>query len=463
MKRIKCNSCAGIWMIENADLEKLTVCPYCGVSIRGELEFSEYDSLEKAIYGAISKMGKTVLLNPRQLSGFMLDTAPGLKKEIRIFSKAVNDDYVGYIRDAFEESVEAAEKTINKLHHLFVEEEGLSDNWADMLCSGLYGAILYSKGIGKTRIINVEISDYTNTTNMQNRQEIIEQSTSEILTQNDLPININTYDILKHYKCSICGYITDGYDLEYSDSKECPVCSSMQWDETDESISDIEEELQATSDPIKPKATYNSNACRSYLESAEKYLSANRVNDALEQYRQAANSGYVPAYNLIAEIYYKKQNYKKAWKWYLKSSEANDSIGQYYVGHFYQEGLYVTKNVHLATVYYEKAAQQGLMQAIVAIAECYLLGIGYEKDVQKSFEYLKQAADNGYAEAQYKLGLYFQNGEGGQKDVIQAADWYQEANLQGYGEAKDRLKECISEMSISQKIKWSFIKGGGKH
>ncbi len=462
MKRIKCDSCAGKWMVENEDLEKLTVCPYCGVSIQGEVEFTDYDTLDKAIYGAIAKMGKTVLSNPRQLSGFMMDTAPGLKKEIRIFSKTVTEDYITHIKNAFDEDVDAVENTINKLHHLFVEEEGLSDNWADMLCTGLYGAILYSKGIGTTRICNVEISDYTITTSekqdtLDNQGTIGNSIRSKTVNKYE-SVNEISYDILKHYKCSICGFIIDGYDLEHGDSKECPVCSANRWKETDEQTQDYEEKTQVHPFYQKPQNSYDSDACRSLLETAERCRSDNRLDDALEQYRKAANYGYVPAYNSIAEIYYLKRNYKKAWKWYLKSAEANDSIGQYYVGFFYQEGLHVPKNEHLAVKYYEKSAGQGLMQAVLAIADCYKLGTGYKKDVKKSMEHLKLAADSGYAEAQYRMGLYFQNGECGQRDVFQAAYWYQKANLQGHVRAKTKLDECIANMPLTQRVKWTLQK-----
>ena len=462
MKRIKCDSCAGKWMVENEDLEKLTVCPYCGVSIQGEVEFTDYDTLDKAIYGAIAKMGKTVLSNPRQLSGFMMDTAPGLKKEIRIFSKTVTEDYITHIKNAFDEDVDAVENTINKLHHLFVEEEGLSDNWADMLCTGLYGAILYSKGIGTTRICNVEISDYTITTSekqdtLDNQGTIGNSIRSKTVNKYE-SVNEISYDILKHYKCSICGFIIDGYDLEHGDSKECPVCSANRWKETDEQTQDYEEKTQVHPFYQKPQNSYDSDACRSLLETAERCRSDNRLDDALEQYRKAANYGYVPAYNSIAEIYYLKRNYKKAWKWYLKSAEANDSIGQYYVGFFYQEGLHVPKNEHLAVKYYEKSAGQGLMQAVLAIADCYKLGTGYKKDVKKSMEHLKLAADSGYAEAQYRMGLYFQNGKCGQRDVFQAAYWYQKANLQGHVRAKTKLDECIANMPLTQRVKWTLQK-----
>lgn len=160
MKRIKCELCEGIWFVEDKDLENQKVCPYCTTSIQGEIEFSDYDSLDKAIYGAIKKMGRGVFQNPRQLSAFMMDTAPGLKKEIRIFLKTINEDYSDYIEKTFEQKVEDVETTIRKLHHLFVEEEGLSDRWAEILCTGLYGAILYAKGIGITKLVNVKIDEF---------------------------------------------------------------------------------------------------------------------------------------------------------------------------------------------------------------------------------------------------------------------------------------------------------------
>lgn len=313
-----------------------------------------------------------------------------------------------------------------------------------------------------TKVINVEISDYTITASeiedTKDNQRNVENSTNgKTIGQYELA-NKDNYDILKHYKCSTCGIIIDGYDLEYGDSKDCPACGANRWEEADEQSQDYEEKTQMPLVQTKPQKTYDSSACRSLFETAERYRSANRIDDALEQYRQAANYGYVPAFNLIAEIYYLKKNYKKAWKWYLKSAEANDSIGQYYVGYFYQEGLHVQKNAHLAVKYYEKSAGQGLAQAVLAIADCYKLGIGYKKDVKKSMEYLKLAADNGYAEAQYRMGLYFQTGENGSKNVIQAAYWYQKANLQGHVRAKTKLGECIADMPLTQRLRWNLQK-----
>lgn len=160
MKQIRCETCSGKWFVADDDLDRQRVCPYCCSSIHGAVEFSEYDSLDKAIYGAVTRMGKDIIQNPRQLSGFMLDMAPMLKREISFFSKTITDDYVVHIKNAFDAETDSLDSVINKLHHLFVEEEGLSESWADMLCTGLHGAILYYRGIGTTRIINAEVCDF---------------------------------------------------------------------------------------------------------------------------------------------------------------------------------------------------------------------------------------------------------------------------------------------------------------
>lgn len=115
MKKIRCQLFDGTWIVEKEDLDKQKVCQYCGTSVQGKVEFETYDLLDKAIYGAIVKMGEGVLQNLRQLSGVMLDTTPNLKKEIRIFSKTVTDDYVSYVRTILNQNVVEAETTTRKL------------------------------------------------------------------------------------------------------------------------------------------------------------------------------------------------------------------------------------------------------------------------------------------------------------------------------------------------------------
>ena len=415
MKKIKCESCAGVWIVESTDLENQKVCPYCTTSIQGKLEFSDYDSLDKVIYGAILKKGKDILQNPRQLSGFMMDIAPSLRKEIRIFSKTVTEDYTSYIQNAFEQEIQDAEIIINKLHFLFVEEEGLSDDWADMLCKGLYGAILYTKGIGITKIIKVEITDFTINANID-----------------ETGIDFNTET------------------LEESLSETDNSKNSTNFESNKNRIG------RKNSSPIKSNSNDVSHKIKAMLDRAEKCLLRKDIEGALEQYRQVASMRYTPVYSVIADIYFQKKNYKKAWKWYLESEKAGESIGKYYVGYFYQNGLHVKKNTYLAVKYYEQAANKGLPQAIMAMGDYYESDC--KKDDKKALEYYLLAAEKGYAEAQYKVGRYYQKGTGCNKDITIAAKWFRKAYLQGHTKSKSKLEECIAGMSFIQKSRFHSLK-----
>jgi hypothetical protein len=106
VKRLICESCSGNWVVEDADIINQNVCPYCATVLRGEPELTNFDSLDKALYGAITQKGKEILLNPGQLSGYLMDTAPALKKEIRIFTTHLHKDYINYITEAFEQDIE---------------------------------------------------------------------------------------------------------------------------------------------------------------------------------------------------------------------------------------------------------------------------------------------------------------------------------------------------------------------
>lgn len=160
MKKIRCQLCDSAWMVEDDDLNKQKVCPCCETSIQQKVEFDTYDSLDKVIYGAIAKMEKGGL----QKEGLQniqqwLDTVPGLEKEKRIFSRTVTDKYTTHIRVLFDQDMDEAETTIIKLKQLFMEEEGLSETWADIICEALYGAAMYYNGYGTTKMINVTVED----------------------------------------------------------------------------------------------------------------------------------------------------------------------------------------------------------------------------------------------------------------------------------------------------------------
>lgn len=159
MKKLKCKLCYETWYVEERNIDKLCVCPYCAEEIRKKNNITEFDSLDKAIYGVIVNTGIGIFENRKQLFGHLLDIAPGLRKEIHIFDKACNKECLTYVKEMFEKEVSEAEQILFKLRHIFIEEEGLSENWADMLSAGILGAVKYTEGIGISDVMLVEVEN----------------------------------------------------------------------------------------------------------------------------------------------------------------------------------------------------------------------------------------------------------------------------------------------------------------
>ena len=68
-------------------------------------------------------------------------------------------------------------------------------------------------------------------------------------------------------------------------------------------------------------------------------------------------------------------------------------------------------------------ADDGDVQAELALAKAYHLGEGIEKDETQAVRWWSKAAEQGVASAQYNLGMAFRAGEGVQKDNVQAYFW----------------------------------------
>lgn len=159
MKQLKCLKCSKIWYVDDAELNSVNTCPFCSSQIRCKGTIGNIDTLGKAIYQAISTGGLDLLSSSERISGYLLDLLPDQKKEIRIFTKTFDDDYLSMYRNAFEQTENDIEVTMNKLKSVFIDEEGLSDIWANMLCENCQMAIAYYQGQGIPDILSVEIEE----------------------------------------------------------------------------------------------------------------------------------------------------------------------------------------------------------------------------------------------------------------------------------------------------------------
>lgn len=159
MKQLKCSKCSKIWYVDDAELNSVNTCPFCSSQIRCKGTIGNIDTLGKAIYQAVSTGGLDLLTSSEKISGYLMDLLPDQRKEIRILTKTFDDDYLSMYRNAFEQTENGIEVTMNKLRSVFIEEEGLSDTWANMLCENCQMAIAYYQGQGIPDILSAEIGE----------------------------------------------------------------------------------------------------------------------------------------------------------------------------------------------------------------------------------------------------------------------------------------------------------------
>lgn len=94
------------------------------------------------------------------------------------------------------------------------------------------------------------------------------------------------------------------------------------------------------------------------------------------------------------------------------------------LGIFAETGIGIAKPApEEAIAWYEKAVQQGSLDAATNIALMYSGGIGVPKDPAKAITWFRQAAEGGDATAQYNLALMYARGNGIPQDYKEFIHW----------------------------------------
>ena len=84
-------------------------------------------------------------------------------------------------------------------------------------------------------------------------------------------------------------------------------------------------------------------------------------------------------------------------------------------------------------------AEQGDVEAQVALAEVYLEGRGVPVDYVEAAKWYRKAAEQGDASAQTNLGTMYERGLGVPQDYTESAQWYRKAADQGVSAARFQL------------------------
>jgi len=136
-----CTKCNKKWYVDEHLYKQITCCPFCSCEYIHEKEQITIDSVDRAIYAIINEAGIDVLQDKKRFLAYLNDIAIDFKKEVKIISKACETRILAHISDAASQDYNDATLTMQKVRMSLIEDEGMSDKWADMICDWFFKAI----------------------------------------------------------------------------------------------------------------------------------------------------------------------------------------------------------------------------------------------------------------------------------------------------------------------------------
>jgi len=124
-----------------------------------------------------------------------------------------------------------------------------------------------------------------------------------------------------------------------------------------------------------------------------------------------------------------------------RAAEAGDAAAQFLLGHAYQQGFGVPKDMAQTSVWYARAGEI----RETAAAQPAGPGVGQApvqtsvKDLTHALEAYRKAAEAGDIGAQLYLGLSYDRGQDAPRSAFEAAGWYRRAALKGSVAAANNL------------------------
>ncbi|QTN30253.1 sel1 repeat family protein [Rhodoferax sp. AJA081-3] len=163
------------------------------------------------------------------------------------------------------------------------------------------------------------------------------------------------------------------------------------------------------------------------------------VAQAFAWTKAAADKGHVAAQYLLGSAYSgglgTAKDEQKALFWFSKSYEHGNEKAALKLAKVLGTG-----QPGLALQFALEAAERGLADAQLLVAEAYATGLGTEQDTRLALGWYQRAAEQGLAAAQFALGGLHALGSGVARNVAVARQWYREAAAQGHPGAQLALE-----------------------
>lgn len=121
----------------------------------------------------------------------------------------------------------------------------------------------------------------------------------------------------------------------------------------------------------------------------------------------------------------------------LSDAQAGNADAQYEIGYRYYYGEGLEQDYSIAYKWFEKAAEQGIEEAIEILGEMYICEFGgITLDNVRALQWYLKSMENSDPPSQTKIGTYFYDGEWFPQDYAKAIEWYEKAAIQDYAPAQ---------------------------
>ncbi len=177
---------------------------------------------------------------------------------------------------------------------------------------------------------------------------------------------------------------------------------------------------------------------------------------AMEYMQQSAGLGYeYGEYKLGCYYLYGLEgvniDYDKAVEWLTKAAEKDYPYAMLEMGDFYLYDYAGKDEQAKAYSYYEKAAEQDVINEGLGL--CYEYGFGVERNDAEAFKYYLKAAEDEYVRGKYNAALCYYFGYGVKENFNEAYRWFNEAAQQQHtGAVYYKGKMLISGEGTPQDI-----------
>lgn len=139
------------------------------------------------------------------------------------------------------------------------------------------------------------------------------------------------------------------------------------------------------------------------------------------------------------------QDKQEAFNHYKKSSDSNDSIGQYFLGRCYYWGYGIKQDRKKAFELLKKSSDNGNSRGQWMLGYCYERGYGTTKNLQSAFDQFLASAEAGNVTSQMDLGRCYEDGIGIKKNIPKAIECYEKASKGGLALAQKKLDNLLKQ------------------